>query len=321
MGDGGVLNGFEGYIGPLAGLATSVLWTLTAICFTAGGRRIGSTAVNLIRLFVAVVLLGGTYFFRTGGLFPSIPADQLWLLGVSGMLGLTLCDQALFTAFISIGPRRSLLVMTTSPLFALLFGVGFLGEGVSFPAVVGIIVTLSGVMWVVLERVGEEDPSDRTHLLKGLSLALFASVAQAAGAMMSKKGMGHGMDQGVTIDPQAATYVRMTFGAAGMIPIALFARFRGRKTRALKSGETGGNRRLSGLGFTLMGSVVGPYLGVWMSLVAFNLAPIGVAQTLCSLAPVLILPFVPYLDGERVGKRAVLGAVAAVAGTAILFFV
>ncbi len=64
----------------------------------------------------------------------------------------------------------------------------------------------------------------------------------------------------------------------------------------------------------------GPFLGVWMSLVASDRAPLGVAQTLCGLSPVFILPFAALIHKERVSPRAVLGAVVAVGGSAVLFF-
>ena len=41
-------------------------------------------------------------------------------------------------------------------------------------------------------------------------------------------------------------------------------------------------------------AICGPVLGVWLSLVAAKNAPVGVAQTLCGLSPVFILPFVPF---------------------------
>jgi drug/metabolite transporter (DMT)-like permease len=41
--------------------------------------------------------------------------------------------------------------------------------------------------------------------------------------------------------------------------------------------------------------------------------------TLCSLPPVLILPFAAKLHKERIGPRAVLAAMLAVAGTAFLY--
>ena len=72
--------------------------------------------------------------------------------------------------------------------------------------------------------------------------------------------------------------------------------------------------------FASGGAVVGPFLGVWMSLVAADHAPIGVAQTLCSLTPVFLLPFAVVIHKERISSRAVIGALIAVGGSVLLFF-
>jgi drug/metabolite transporter (DMT)-like permease len=56
-----------------------------------------------------------------------------------------------------------------------------------------------------------------------------------------------------------------------------------------------------------------------MSLVALDRAQMGIASTLCSLSPVFILPFAAWIHRERIGPRAILGALLAVGGTAVLF--
>ena len=111
-------------LGPAAGLLTSVLWTLTSILFAAAGRRLGSTVVNATRIALAIVILGLIHRFiisDDGAWIPQMRGGQVLLLALSGVIGLSLGDQALFTAFVDIGPRLSNLLMTTSPLFATVF--------------------------------------------------------------------------------------------------------------------------------------------------------------------------------------------------------
>ncbi len=57
-----------------------------------------------------------------------------------------------------------------------------------------------------------------------------------------------------------------------------------------------------------------------MSLVATDRAPVGVAQTLCSLSPIFILPFAVWLEKERISSKALFGAVMAVGGSTLLFW-
>jgi drug/metabolite transporter (DMT)-like permease len=57
-----------------------------------------------------------------------------------------------------------------------------------------------------------------------------------------------------------------------------------------------------------------------MSLVASDRAPVGVAQTLCSLTPIFLAPVAAWVYRERISLRAVLGAFVAVGGASLLFF-
>ena len=51
-----------------------------------------------------------------------------------------------------------------------------------------------------------------------------------------------------------------------------------------QAAERAGSRR-AGYAFTVAGTVVGPVLGVWMSLVAADATHVGIAQTLLSQEP------------------------------------
>ena len=62
------------------------------------------------------------------------------------------------------------------------------------------------------------------------------------------------------------------------------------------------------------GTLLGPVLCVWMSLVAVRSLDAGVASTLMSLSPVLVLPIARIVDRERIGWRAAVGAAVAVGG-------
>ena len=65
---------------------------------------------------------------------------------------------------------------------------------------------------------------------------------------------------------------------------------------------------------------MGPFLGVWLSLVAVSMIPTGIAATLNATTPILIIPVVIAYYREKVSYRALVGAVLAVGGMALLFF-
>ena len=68
----------------------------------------------------------------------------------------------------------------------------------------------------------------------------------------------------------------------------------------------------------LIGTFTGPILGVWCSLYALQKLEVGIATTLMSLVPVMILPVTRITEGRWPSARAILGAFIAVAGVAVL---
>lgn len=308
------------FVGHGAGLATSLLWTMTSLFFTAAGKRIGPTAVNAFRICFAIVLLGITHRLLNDVWIPQALPRQFLLLALSGVIGLSIGDQALFTAFVDIGPRRSMLIMTTAPLFAALFGWATLGETLHGWAWLGIALVVGGVAWVISERPRQARQQPARHLVRGVILAFVASVCQAAGLLFSKQGMGHGWASAEQfITPQTATLIRMVFAGIGVLPILCVHAYRQRHPALADSVPARARSRRAGYAFAAACAVVGPFLGVWMSLVASDRAPLGIAQTLCSLPPIFLLPFAAFIHKEHITLRAVLGAFIAVGGVALLF--
>jgi drug/metabolite transporter (DMT)-like permease len=71
--------------------------------------------------------------------------------------------------------------------------------------------------------------------------------------------------------------------------------------------------------FTIIGSFLGPYLGVTFSLIAISYTNVAIAATIMAITPILMLPTVRILFHEQLSWRAIVGACIAVAGVGILF--
>ncbi len=310
---------FGAFTGHAAGITTALLWTATSLFFAAGGRRLGTTVLNSIRIIFAIGLLATTHRLLNGYWIPHAQSEQVVYLAISGLIGLSIGDQALFTAFVEIGPRLSLLVMTTSPIWAMLFGWLALSETLPATALLGIGLTVAGVGWVVLERP-KVTTGNFPRRIRGYVFALIGAMCQAGGLMLSKKGMGHGwLEADQHIPPLTATLIRMCFAAIGMVPIIIIYQSRGRRRTKNVDAFPRSGSKYAGVLFACCGAVVGPFLGVWMSLVASDRAPLGIAQTLCSLTPLFILPFAVLIHKEKLSMRAIGGAVVAVLGSGLLF--
>lgn len=139
-------------VGEAAAILASGFWTICSIFFTSAGKKIGSLSVNAYRTVFAVVFLALTRAVLLGSLLPIASSTQWFWMGLSGVLGLSIGDSGLFAAYLTIGPRRSLLLMALSPIFAATGAYLMLGETIPAFDIVGMAITLAGVIVVILER-------------------------------------------------------------------------------------------------------------------------------------------------------------------------
>ena len=207
------------YIGELAAFGTALCWTFGSQCFEAAGKRVGALSVNLIRLILALILFCILSMITTGSLIPIDFPKHAWIwLGLSGIVGFALGDLFLFKAFVEIGPRLSMLMMTlTAPISAIL-GLTFLHEQYLPQQWIGMVITLFGVGWVILERstANKKKRKVRNITFSGILYALLGTIGQASGYILSKYGM---LVNGEYLDPFASTQIRVISGTVGFILI------------------------------------------------------------------------------------------------------
>jgi drug/metabolite transporter (DMT)-like permease len=140
----------------------------------------------------------------------------------------------------------------------------------------------------------------------GILFACGGAAGQAIGLVTSKLGLAGGFST------LSANLIRIL---AATVAIWLVTALRG----GVGSSFTALRARPRALRPLVAGAVVGPVLGVWLSLLAVQRAPVGVASTLMSLTPVFLIPVGRLVFGEQISRRAVGGTLLALAGTAVLF--
>ena len=296
----------ENYLGEIAALGTSVCWTFTSIFFTLSGRKVGSVIVNRARLLLAVGFLSVTHILVLGVWLPDQANLYRWFwLGLSGVIGLALGDGFLFQAFVLIGPRRSMLLMALVPIISTLTAWIFLGETLSAVEIVAIGLTVGGVAWVVSEREANGLRVDRRRYWLGVLAGLGGAFGQALGLVASKQGMVG------DFPALSATLMRMLVAAAIIWGVALIRGRAGHTLKALADRQVGPSM--------LGGAIAGPFLGVWLSLLAVSLTQVGIAATLMALSPILLLLPSHWIFKERISLQSAVGTVVAVVGVALLF--
>jgi drug/metabolite transporter (DMT)-like permease len=295
-------------MGETAALLTSVCWAFSAIIFTFAGRRVGAGALNRIRLIFALILIMSTHWVSRGFPLPldATPAQWGWL-GLSGVLGLTLGDLALFQTYIYIGPRIGTLMMAGVPVLSAALAWLVLGEVLKPTELLGIGLAVAGIAVVVLERQDSRQGNGPKHdkYLLGIFFGFLAAAGQTTGLILTKRGLegGYPALSGVLIRMIVATAAAWIVAFASRQVISTFQQLRDRKVFALIAA----------------GSLVGPFVGIWLSTIAVQYSAVGIASTLMALNPVFLLPVSKRLFGEPVSWRAGLGTMVTITGVAVLF--
>ena len=294
-------------LGPLAALATSVFWSFTSTMFSLAGRRVGAMVVNRIRLVLAVIFLMLTHWILQGTPMPLHASPERWFwLGLSGVIGLIIGDALLFQCFVWLGPRLSMLLMSLVPVMSVGLAWLFLDETLTSLQLLAILITILGVGFVILDRAGNQAAIvEGKRYGIGILLGLGSALGQAVGLITAKKGLANGFSV------LSGTLMRMTVAMMILWFFTLIMR-QGQETLRRVRGDHIAMKQL------LFGAFSGPFLGVYLSLLAVQLAPVGIASTLMSLPPIFLLPISHFVFGEQIGWRAILGTVIALAGVTLL---
>jgi drug/metabolite transporter (DMT)-like permease len=293
------------YYGELAALATAVFWSATALSFEVASRRVGSLAVNMIRLVFAFIFLAVFSFFYRGMILPLDATVHAYVwLSVSGLIGFVFGDYFLFRAFAMISSRIAMLIMTLVPPITALIGWLMLDEVLNLLEVTGMFITIGGISMAIISRKNSAGKLKLSYPLKGILFALAGTVGQAVGLVLSKYGMQD-------YDAFAATHIRIF---AGMLGFAVIIVSLG-KTNLIRLAF---KDRKGMLGIT-SGSFFGPFLGVSFSLLAIQYTATGIASTIMSIVPILLIPPSILLFKHKVSAAQIIGAFISVFGVMLFF--
>ncbi len=296
---------FSFHIGEFAALFTAFCWTVTALALESASNKVGSVAVNLLRLALALVFLSIFSLITRNMLLPFDASCHAWIwLSISGFVGFVIGDLFLFKSFTIVGSRISMLIMTLVPPITALMSWLMLGEILSLFNIIGMILTIGGIALVIVNRKIDEKKFSISHSPKGILFAFIGAVGQAVGLVFSKVGMGN-------YNAFAATQIRIITGVIGFaIVISIWKKWRN-VVSAVKN--------IPAMKRIFAGSVFGPFLGVSFSLYAVQHTNAGIASTIMAIVPILIIPPSIIFMKQKVTVKEIIGAVISVAGVALFF--
>ncbi len=286
---------------------SSFVWSrvkLSAIQLNTAKNMIG---LMLLTVHVIVLILLSSGAEDSENTFQLRASLEAWgWLALSGAIGIVLGDTLFFRSLQILGPRRALVMATFSPIFAAAVSWVVLGEILVAFQIVGILTSVIGIVIVVSERGARQEAMDLFpgSQTAGVLLGIGAAFCQAAGAAVSKLGMNQ--DDCSALE---ASLIRMAFAAIGSMLIITAQRKAGELFKSLSDWKL--SRKV------LLASILGTWLGIWLSQVAIKETEVGIAQTLLATSPLFAIPLVRIIEGHKPSWLAIAGTLLAVFGIAL----
>lgn len=292
-------------IGVLAGIGTAVSWSLSSAVHAQASRLLGVHPFMMLRQPLAACAL--VLVCAIAGQLRLYPWGPTGMALLSGLVGIALCDWCTYEAINRIGIRSTLVCLSLNACVTALLGAIFLGEHIGMQGIAGMGIATAGVAMVIAGEqrdVHSRRVSPRERNL-GLILAGGGACAMALGMIASKEALR------LDMPPLALSLLR---NVAATILLWVFGVGLHRVRRALRAPfETP-----VVIKYLLAGCLFGPTGGIWLSCVALQHLPAGVAATLIGLQPVAVLVVSGVWERRRPAGASIVGACTACAGAAVL---
>ncbi len=299
----------------IGAVLTAVFFGIAPVCANRAIKLIGFVRANLLRLSIAIVVMGIWAFTFGQGL-----RGQSLLFATAGAIGFGIGGLTLLMALPRLGaPLASLVEESVAAPVAAIVAWLWYSDKLTTTQIAFCSVILLGVFIGLLPYV-------RGAAIKGaavgIALALVAGTAQGVSFAMTRHGLLLMKAAHTPPDTITVAFQRLAGGLLVALVVFLVARLVWRKRWGF-SGADGQIRGILGsergitsrpLLWAGLNSLFGPILGVTCTVWAQQSLNPGVVQSIAAMAPLISVPFARWLEGHRPPRLFFVGAAVAIAG-------
>ncbi len=294
-------------LGETLSLLCAVFWAGAVLFFRLSLREaIDPFSLNLFKNAVALAM-----FLLTIPFLPSpwegLGPEEWLLLGISGVLGITIADTLFLAALRRLGAARNAILDCLYSPFVIVLSVCFLGENLSWVQLAGFILVLSGVLLSVwptdqLKQTTDRLPSQELWL--GLAQGTLSMFLMAAGIVLTKPVVEQASPFGV---------------ATARIAVALFSALVWLLVRRRwKSTLRRFHARLP-YGKMVLGGMLGTYLALVIWIAGYKFTSASVAAVLNQTSVFFIILGAGWFLRETLNWRQYVGSILGFSGVWLIF--
>ncbi|MBU0640495.1 MAG: DMT family transporter [Planctomycetes bacterium] len=298
--------------GESCALLAALAWGFAVVLFKRSGEEIAPMALNMFKNAVAIVLLALTLAVMAfaqpnqESLLRLFSPRDLWILAISGFLGITLADTLFFASLNLIGVGLISIVDCLYSPFVIFFSLLLLSEQLSVWHYLGTALILAGVYI----SSGHAPPHDRTRLqlIVGILLGALAIALMTFGIVIAKPTLER-LPQ--TWSPTLwATLIRMI---AGTLILAGYAAVMPRRSQ-----QWAVFRPSPVWKYGVPASVVGGYIAMIAWIAGFQYARASIAGVLNQMSVIFAIILATFFLKEAFTLRKGMAVVLATAGVVLV---
>ncbi|KGF97055.1 hypothetical protein EU96_1696 [Prochlorococcus marinus str. MIT 9302] len=272
-------------IGILAAFGASISWTYACFIWRSQTQKYKSIDINLIKNIIAFLIFIPAFI----NLSSATELNYIFILLISGIIGIGLGDTFYLKSLQTIGTRKTLSVETLSPLIASLAGKIFINENLTPKSWIGIIIV--SISLLIILNKGNEFKEGNSHFLEKnnyeiYTFPFFSVLCAVLGGLFSRMVFIQS-----NLSPFLTTEIRLLGAIIFLITLKRF-----KINFFFKNLERNQQKRF------LLSIFLGTNLGILLQQIVFKTLPIAIGWALLSTTPVISLFFAKNEEREITKK-------------------
>jgi len=268
-------------IGILSAFGAATSWTYACFIWRSQTQKYKSIDINLIKNIIAFLFFIPAFV----NLNSATELKYIFILLISGIIGIGLGDTFYLKSLQTIGTRKTLSVETLSPLMAALSGEFFINENLTTKSWVGIII-VSISLFIILNNSNDfkdrNSPFLEKNNFKIYAFPFLSVLCAVLGGLFSRIVFLQN-----NLSPFLTTEIRLLGAILFLITLKRF-----KINFFLKNIEKNQQKRF------LLSIFLGTNIGILLQQIVFKTLPIGIGWALLSTSPLISLLFAKNEERE-----------------------
>ena len=272
-------------IGILSAFGAATSWTYACFIWRAQTQKYKSIDINLIKNIIAFLIFIPAFI----NLSSTTELKNIFILLISGIIGIGLGDTFYLKSLQTIGTRKTLSIETLSPLMAALSGEIFINEDLTIKSWVGVFIVSISLL-IILKKGNdfkdEKSPFSEKNNFKIFAFPFLSVLCAVLGGLFSRMVFLQS-----NLSPFITTEIRLLGAIIFLITLKGF-----KINFFLKNIEKKEQKRF------LLSILLGTNIGILLQQIVFKTLPIGMGWALLSTSPVISLIFAKNEEREITKK-------------------